>query len=150
MNERARYLDGIVTRAVALDHRALATAFIRGVDACSRSLGGAAGFLHAALDIVRVVGAVAGHIEPRKHTITGLLTSASAILLRVLAGSPVRMKCSFAVLECCKRRQRLVRRLRWPRTSLPMTGWSRCWKNALLRSMWSAEDYSSEGYEGFV
>lgn len=126
MIERAHYLDGIVTRAVAWDHRALATAFIRGVDACSRSLGGAAGFLHAALDTVRVVGAVAGHVESRKHTIAGLLTSASAILLRALAGSRLGMTCSFAVPECCKRRRRLVRRLRWPRTSLPMTGWSRC------------------------
>ena len=74
-------MDGIVARAMAGYHCALTTAFVGSIDARAGSLGGAAGFLYAALDIVRVIGAVAGHVEPRKHTIAGLLASASAMLL---------------------------------------------------------------------
>lgn len=77
----ADYLDGIVAGAMAGYHCALATAFVGSIDARAGSLGGAAGFLYAALDIVSVIGAVAGHVEPRKYTIAGLLASTSAMLL---------------------------------------------------------------------
>ena len=83
----AKYLNGIIAGAIARDHGALAAALVRCVDACSRSFWGAAGLLHAALDIIGIVRAVVCQVETRKYTVAGLLTGASAVLMLVLANA---------------------------------------------------------------